>query len=60
MANKEFLNLMQNNSFIHSITGGTLGLFVGLSLMTGIEIIVWILEFIYKLAMNPTPRKRNK
>ncbi len=31
------------------ILGGTLGLFVGMSIMTAIEIIIWILNLIFKL-----------
>ena len=34
-------------------SGGTLGLFVGMSLMTGIEIILWIFQLIHKIIVKP-------
>jgi uncharacterized membrane protein len=44
--------------------GGTLGLFVGVSIMTGIEIVMWILHLIYAILFLPTEnvadRKRRK
>ncbi len=38
-----------NKFFPIKILGGTLGLFVGMSIMTGIEIFMWLLQFLYKV-----------
>ncbi len=40
-----------NKVFPFKILGGTLGLFVGMSIMTGIEIFMWLLQFLYKVML---------
>jgi len=46
--------LKQNSKMIQKMihvifSGGTLGLFLGMSLMTLIEILIWILKLLFKI-----------
>ena len=40
------------------LLGGTLGLFVGMSLMTFVEILVWFFTFILKILAMTIPEKK--
>jgi hypothetical protein len=46
---------------IHFIfSGGTLGLFLGMSLMTVIEILIWILKLLYKIMTSQKNVRREE
>jgi len=46
---------------IHIIfTGGTLGLFLGMSLMTVVEILIWLIKLLFKIMTLPTMLRKKK
>jgi hypothetical protein len=51
----------KDKKMIHIIfTGGTLGLFLGMSLMTVIEILIWILKLLYKIMTSQKNVRREE
>jgi hypothetical protein len=45
---------------IYFFTGGTLGLFAGMSIVSGVEIFMWILHCVNTLMFKKTSNQNNK